>query len=796
MKLSRKFLDEYIDTQDISNEELAEKMTHVGNEYDSVEPLSPATNLVIGHIKECVMHPDSDHLHVCQVEIHPGEVTQIVCGAPNVAKNQKVIVSLVGAKLPGGIEIKKGNIRGQESNGVICSLSELGIDHKYQSEEDKKGIHILPEDAPVGENPLPYLGFDDATIDFELTSNRGDLLSILGMAYEVGAILNEKVKLPNLEVKNEVEDIKNYIKVDVKTDNCPLYLARMVKNVTIKESPNWLKARLIASGIRPINNVVDISNYVMLETGQPLHFFDYQTLGDTIVVRMAEENEKLITLDEKERILTKEDMVIANNDHAVALAGVMGGLNSEVENTTKDIVIESAIFNPVNIRLTSKRVLRSEASNRFEKGLDPLRTYMAINRACVLLEELAEGTVIKGTVAYDHVDKEPKVITITQEKINLVLGMNLSIEEIADCFKRLDFSVEIEESTFVVTVPTRRIDIRIKEDLIEEVGRIHGIEHVIGKLPVGTGRPGSYERDYIKEKEIRNRLLSMGLQQVRTYSLTSKEHLLEYTLEQFMPLELQDPMLEDRKYLRHSLIPSLYQVATYNMARNIKDIMIHEISNIYYKENDRVIEKKSLAGLITGNVTINNWQHLTIKADFYYLKGIVENLLNYMGFAHRIHFEVKEVPKEYHPYQSATIILDSEVIGYLGMIHPSISKVPVYVFELDLTKLFSIKVRPIKEKEVSKYPSISKDMAFVLDKNILSEEVMKTIQKTEGKLLSNVDVFDVYQGENIALDKKSIAFNLTFMDQNRTLTDDEVMEIFRKIITAVEEVHHGQLRDK
>lgn len=796
MKLSKNFLKEYLSLPEIETKELAEAMTHVGNEYESITALSSATNLVIGYVRECEMHPDSDHLHVCQVEIKPQEVVQIVCGAPNVAAGQKVIVSLPGAELPGGIVIKKGTIRGQESNGMICSLSELGIESKYQSEEDKAGIHVLPEDAVVGEDPLSYLCYHDETIDFELTPNRGDLLSVLGMAYEVGAIYDQKVHLPNLEIEKEIEQVDDYVSVEVKTDKCPLYLARMVKNVTIQESPQWMKARLMASGIRPINNVVDISNYVMLEYGQPLHFFDYKTLGSKIIIRLAEEGEALTTLDGLERTLSSNDIVIANEEHAVGLAGVMGGLNSEVEASTKDIVIESAIFHPTNIRLTSKAILRSEASNRFEKGLDPNRTYMAIDRACQLLEKYANGTVIAGKVIHDTTDKTPKKIEITKQKINQVLGLELTLDEIIDVFRRLDFEVSHEQDQLVVTVPTRRIDLAIVEDLIEEVGRIHGIENVESKMPVGTGFPGGYEKSYLLEKTIRNHLSSLGLQQVRTYTLTSEKEVKQFTCDSFEPLALLDPMLEERKYLRYSLIPSLLQVANYNLARNVKDIAIEEISDIYFKEEDKVVQKKRVAGLLTGKVTKSLWQHIEIPVDFYYAKGIVENLLQYLGYGRRITFSLGEVPKEMHPYQSAVIYLDRTMIGFVGMVHPSLSKTPIYVFELDFSKLFETKVRPIKDREISKYPSISKDFAFVLDEEIFAEDVIRCIQKIGGRILESVEVFDVYQGEHVDPNKKSLAFNLVFREPTRTLNDEEVMVMFRKMIEEVENKFQGVLRDK
>ena len=416
MKLSRNFLSDYVDVPDnVTTKELAEEMTHIGNEYDSCEKLIPATNLVIGKVIECVDHPDSDHLHVCKVDIGT-EILDIVCGAPNCREGLKVIVAKVGAKLPGG-EIKKGKIRGVESNGMLCSMAELGLDSKFLSEEDYLGICELESAAKVGEDPIEYLGLNDEIIDFELTSNRGDLLSILGMAYEIGAIYGTKVKDLDLNYNQEGQIDFN---LDIKTDNCKLFLAKQVKDVTIKESPDFIKNRLIASGIRPINNVVDISNYVMLETGQPLHFYGNDRLGNTIVVRMAEDGEILTTLDSEERILSKDDIVITDGERSVGLAGVMGGLSTEIEENTKNILIEAAIFNSIKIRKTSKKILRSEASNRFEKGIDPKRTYMAIERCCNLLEKYADAKIVGGIVSIDNLDVNDKEITVTLDKINKV----------------------------------------------------------------------------------------------------------------------------------------------------------------------------------------------------------------------------------------------------------------------------------------------------------------------------------------------------------------------------------------
>lgn len=414
------------------------------------------------------------------------EILDIVCGAPNVAVGQKVIVALNGAELPGGIKIKKGMIRGKESNGMLCSLSELGIDSKFQSEEDKKGIHILGDNAKLGEDPVKYMGLDDEIIDFELTANRGDLLSILGMAYEVGALYDKEVKQIDLKHSEEKEDINDSFKLDIKTDNCRLFLAKKALKVEIKESPDFIKNRLLACNIRPINNVVDISNYVMLETGQPLHFYDADRLGDKIEVRMAEDGEKLTTLDGEERTLCENDIVISDGKRAIGLAGVMGGLDTEIQNDTKNVLIEAAIFDGVKVRLTSKKIVRSEASNRFEKGLEPNRTYMAIERACVLLEKYASAKLLSKTVVYDKTEKEDKQIEISLEKINRILGSDISMEEAVDIFRRLGFNASVKDKKALVSVPRRRIDIDIEEDLIEEVGRIYGVNNIKRKIAKST----------------------------------------------------------------------------------------------------------------------------------------------------------------------------------------------------------------------------------------------------------------------------------------------------------------------
>ena len=784
MKLSRKFLSDYVDIpSDVTINELAEEMTHVGNEYDSAEKLIPATNLVIGHVLECEEHPDSDRLHVCKVDVG-SETLNIVCGAPNCRKDLKVIVALPGAKLPGG-EIKKGMIRGVESNGMLCSKAELGLDSKFLTEQDKNGIHELGSDATVGEDPIKYMKLDDEVIDFELTSNRGDLLSILGMAYEIGAIYGKKVKDIDLSYK---EEGKIDFNLDIATENCTLFLAKEIKNVTIKESPEFIKNRLIASGIRPINNVVDISNYVMLEVGQPLHFYDIDRLGRTIKVRMANENEKLITLDNEERNLSSEDIVITDGENAVGLAGVMGGLSTEIEDTTKNILIEAAIFNSTKIRKTAKKILRSEASNRFEKGIDPKRTYMAIERCCNLLEKYADATIVGGIVKIDNTDIKDKEIKVTLDKINKVLGVNVTKEEVIDILTRLDFKVIENNLEFTVTVPTRRMDISIKEDIIEEVGRYYGMEKIEGSkliLPVKEGKLDKTKR------QIKNKMISMGLNEALSYALIPESEVHRYTTNDFTHINLADPMSEDRKTLRYSLLYSLEQIYLYNKARNLKDICIFEIGKGFYKQESEYKEELKLACLMTGKyyLDINN-----TNVDFYIIKGIVEELLDYLGYNGRYTINTGEVPKELHPGVSAVINMQGKNIGIIGKLHPSITKDDVYVFEINLDMLLQNRTAKIKTKEVSKYLGMQKDVAFVVNKNVTNKEIIDVIKKSGGRLLTNIEVFDIYEGEKIGSNEKSIAYNLKFEDASKTLTEEEVMTIFNKIINDVENKLDAKVR--
>lgn len=789
MKLSINFLKDYVDLdEDIDVKKLAEDMTNAGNEYDEAGNLINATKLVIGEIVECKEHPDSDHLHCCKVNVGK-EVLDIVCGAPNARKGIKVIVALDGAQLPGGT-IKCGKIRGEVSNGMMCSIAELGLDNKFLTEEDKAGIHELPEDAPIGEDPIAYMKLNDQVIDFELTANRGDLLSILGMAYEVGAIYDKKVKDIDLSHKENKENINDIFKVKVNTENCSIFLAKKVKNVVIKESPDFIKSRLIASGIRPINNVVDISNYVMLETGQPLHFYDADCLKDCLEVRMANEGEKLTTLDGIERDLKTEDIVISDGEKAIGLAGVMGGLETEITDKTKNIIIESAIFDSVKVRRTSNAILRSEASNRFEKGLDPNRTFMAMERACHLLEKYASGEVVGDIAKYDTTEKEDKIINITAENINNILGMTISEKEILDVFRRLGFKATVKDGVIVVSVPRRRLDISIKEDLIEEVGRIYGVNNIKGKLPNILPKMGSYDKC---TRQIRNKMVDLGLNETLSYVLVPEADVKMFTKDDYETVKLLAPLSEDKNTLRHSLSVALYKIYEYNKARNNKDVSIFEIGKAFQKKDEEYTETKKLAALMSGEYYLGLDKK---KVDFYVIKGIAEEILDYLGYNGRYSFvrNLEKTPDELHPGQSAVISVNNDIVGIIGKIHPKVEKDDVFVLEIDLDRLLSKRVGKMKYKEISKFPSVKKDVAFVVDKSLTSEEIEKAIKNGGGSILTNIEIFDVYTGIGIGLDKKSMAYSLTFSDNKKTLTDEEVNSSMEKIIDTVSKKCGAELR--
>lgn len=789
--INLEWVKDYIDIEDQDLEELAVKITKAGINIEKVLT-NHIDHLTIGEVVECIPHPDSDHLHVCKVNIGRDELQQIVCGAPNVRKGLKVIVSLPGAVLPGNFEIKSSKIRGVESNGMICALYELGLEEKTE-ETYNKGIHELDPSAPIGLDPMEYLGLSDTKYELDIHKHRNnDCYYHIGFAYEIAAILNRKVTLPDESFKEIKDSIDDHFTLEVKTEKCPYYLAKMVTDIEIKESPEFIKRRLASVGMRSINNVVDISNYVMLEYGQPLHFFDQDKLGNRILVRNASKGERIVTLDGKERLLKENDIVITDGKKPVAIAGVMGGEETEISNSTKTILIESAIFDPVSIRYTASRLdLKSEASIRYGKGLNDEYTNKALNRACHLLEKYASAKILTSKICYDNIDHTEKTVEFVPSDVNKMLGIEISEEDMKIELSRLDFPYTLSNGKFQVTIPKRRLDIDPNiNDISEEIGRLYGYHNLVSTLPKVEIKRGKYIGEVKYRKMISKRLRTLGLNEVKTYTLISPSMNEQFTYQNKEHLVLPNPMSSDKSIIRTTLLPSLYQVYQYNKARKVEDILLYEISKTYDKDYK---EESLVAGLLSGTYLTNGWSSPT-KVDFYLVKGIIENIFDWVGLKNRYTFEKQEIP-DLHPGMSARIILDRKPIGIIGRIHPSLCKEEVFVFEISLNELMK-EIKPLKYKEAPKYPDMKKDMAFIVPKEVSAEDLMQTMKKRGGRLLNEMKVFDVYEGDVIEKNQKSLAFNLSFMDPTRTLTEEEVMEIFNGIITEVTEKHHAILRDK
>ena len=785
------WVKDYIDIEDQDLKELAVKITKAGINIEKVIT-NHIDNLVIGEVIECKKHPDSDHLHVCLVNVGD-EVKQIICGASNVREGLKVIVALPGAILPNNFEIKKSKIRGVESNGMLCALFELGLEEKNEDTYNR-GIYEVDSKAKVGSDAMKYLNLDDTLYELDVHKHRNnDCYYHIGFAYEIGAILNRKVTLPSDKTNPVKDEVKNHFSLKVETDKCPYYLAKMVTNVKIGESPEFIKRRLSAYGMRSINNVVDISNYVMLEYGQPLHFFDKDTLGDNIVVRNAKEGEEITTLDGKMRILNSDDIVITDGTKPVCLAGVMGGENTEVTENTKNILIESAIFDGVSIRNTSNRLnLKSEASIRYGKGLSYEYTEKAIERACHLLEKYAGATVLCGTVKHDKIDKTPKIVSFKSSEINRLLGIVISDEDVKVELNRLGFPFEYKDGEFKATIPPRRLDIDpYVNDIAEEVGRLYGYHNLVSTLPSVAIKKGEQALDIKYRKILSKRLRTLGLNEVKSYTLVSPKMAAKFKYEDKKQITLPLPMSTDKSVIRTSLISSLLKVYEYNHDHKVNDVNIYEIAKTYDASYN---EESKVCMLMSGNYLTNQWHGVNVKVDFYLIKGIVQNILDYLGFKNRYTFEKKELP-DLHPGICAAIMLDRKMIGVIGKIHPTLTKDDIYVAELSLEALMS-KVKPIKFKEALKYPEIVKDMAFVVNTDVTSDEIINVIKKAGGRLLTDIKLFDVYTGENVALDEKSLAYSLTFSSPDRTLNEEEVMDVFEKIINEVEDKLGAKLRNK
>ncbi len=802
MLVSMNWLRQYVDLDSYSADELADLITKGGIEVETVEELNKGiSGVVIGHVLECHQHPDADKLNICKVDIGDEEPVQIICGAPNIAQGQHVPVAKVGAVLPGNFKIKKAKLRGEASHGMICSLQELGIESKLVQKEFSDGIFVFSDDVKPGEDALHYLNLDDQILELGLTPNRADAMNMIGVAYEVGAVLNRSIELPSPELVRSKESAEEYVAVRVEDeDDNPYYGALVIKDVTIQSSPQWLVNRLVSAGIRPINNVVDITNFVLLEYGQPLHAFDYDRFGSKeVVVRRAGDGEKIVTLDDTERTLTSDHLVITNGSKPVAVAGVMGGADSEVQQDTTTILLEAAYFNGKLVRKASKDLgLRSDASARFEKGIDRNRVVGASERAAQLIQEIAGGTVLKGMAEQGDRTVEAKDVSIEVTRINQVLGTEISETEVAAIFERLQFSYQNFGGTFTVQVPPRRPDITISEDLIEEVGRLYGYDNVPATLPLTESTPGQLSDYQAKRRRVRRTLEGAGLYQTVTYSLTSPSKRVFFSDESTKAVRLSMPMSEERSELRTSLLPHLLEVAQYNRNRQLENLAFYETASVFLpNESDLPQEQEHLAGVVSGLWQEHLWQKEKKVTDFFVVKGILEELAVELGVEERLTFTRAEQPK-LHPGRTAAVHLDQELIGYIGQLHPEVEKAldlnETYVFEINLEKLLTANVEHLQYKKLPRFPSVTRDVALVVNESLEAGEVKRVIEEAGGKKLVEINLFDVYQGEHLEEGKKSLAFSLRYYNPEETLTEEEVKKAHDRVLTAVEEEFGATLR--
>ncbi|MDU0996203.1 MAG: phenylalanine--tRNA ligase subunit beta [Staphylococcus lugdunensis] len=793
MLISNEWLKDYVDAG-VAIEDLAERITRTGIEVDDIiDYTKDIKNLVVGYIQSKEKHPDADKLNICQVDIGEKEAVQIVCGAPNVEAGQHVIVAKVGGRLPGGIKIKRAKLRGERSEGMICSLQEIGISSNVVPKAYENGIFVFTEPIEPGTDALTALYLNDQVMEFDLTPNRADALSMIGTAYEVAALYKTKMTKPHTQSDEISESTSNELSVSIDNpEKVPYYSARIVKNVTIAPSPIWMQMRLIKAGIRPINNVVDISNYVLLEYGQPLHMFDQDHIGSKeIIVRQANENETMTTLDNTERTLVNSDIVISNSKEPIALAGVMGGDFSEVTATTTNVVVEGAIFDPVSIRHTSRRLnLRSEASSRFEKGIATEFVDEAVDRACYLLQTYADGNVLQDRVSAGNLGSFVTPIKITAEKVNKTVGFNLSCGEIKAIFEQLGFKTQQNGDELTVNVPSRRKDITIKEDLIEEVARIYGYDNIPSTMPVFEDvTSGELTDRQHKTRIVKETLEGAGLDQAITYSLVSKDHAKDFALQTRPTISLLMPMSEAHSTLRQSLLPHLIEAAAYNVARKNKDVKLYEIGRVFFGNDEGKLpeEVEYLSGILTGEYVVNTWQNKKETVDFYIAKGVVDRVAEKLNL--EFSYKAGEI-SGLHPGRTAIISLQGKDIGFIGELHPQLAAENdlnrTYVFELNYHTIMEVAVGYINYKPIPKFPGVTRDIALEVTSDVPASVLLETIHSNGDDILQDSLVFDVYEGEHLGEGKKSIAIRLNYLDTENTLTDERVTKVHDKILAALQ----------
>ncbi|MDR0297307.1 MAG: phenylalanine--tRNA ligase subunit beta [Streptococcaceae bacterium] len=788
MLVSYNWLKELVPDLAVSAVELGEKMSLSGIECEEVYTRADGlSKLVVGEIVSFEDVPET-HLHVCQVSVGAAENLQIVCGAPNVAEGAKVIVALVGARIGGGTKIKKGKMRGFESQGMLCALDELGVDTKINPMKHDDGIYIFEPSAEVGADALEMLEMTDAVIDLDVLANRGDALSMRGVAHEVAAIYDLDVKSPLSALTETAKKAADIVKVSVTTDKVATYKIRMLDGVHIAPSPSWLQNRLMNMGVKPINNVVDVTNYVMLLFGQPLHAFDFAQFGaDTITVREAKVGEMIETLDHERRALSVDDIVIVSNGRPVGLAGVMGGVESEITDATVTVALEAALFDSASIRKTSQRFsLRSEASARFEKGINEATVKAALDFAAALIAQLSGGAVLSGVVeSNDYQPKLPQV-SISLSRINEALGTTLALLEVEEIFGRLGFGVSVDGEAFSCEIPARRWDIHIEADLVEEIARIYGYDKLPTTLPasrnVGELTPFQKFR-----RSLRTKLERAGLSEIIGYSLTTQEKATEFT-PGFETVALLMPMSEDRSTLRVNMLPGLLEVIAYNQARKNSDIAIYELGNVFVAADSAsacpIYEEKNIAFAIASK-----------NADYFTAKGIVERLL--AGYEN-VRFEANADNPAFHPGRTAKVFIGDVPVAAVGQIHPLIAKKydisETYAATLDMQALFELQPAQTIFTEIPKVQAVSRDIALLVDAETTHAAIVATIRAANVKTLTKVELFDIYQDENLPEGKKSMAYNLIFQPKEATMTEDEILSALTKITRQLTEKLHAEIR--
>lgn len=802
MKLSYKWLSKYLEL-DLEPKDLAEKIERTAVEVDSVTRLDyKLKKIVVGHTLEVTEHPDSDHLHICQVDVGEEEPIQIVCGAPNIAADQDVIVALHGSRIKDNVKIKRSKMRGVPSNGMICAMQEIGYPDNVVPKDYADGIYVFPADSHVkpGDSVMEALGMDDDVIDTSVTPNRGDMFSMNGNAHEIAAILDQKANFEVLKVQDEqksADTLADQIKVEIdEQDVAPVYKLMAIENVKIAPSPFWLQTTLMKAGIRPINNVVDVTNYIMLKYGQPLHAYDLDQLkGQTISVAPAGENVKFTTLDDEKRDLRPEDLVITADGTPIAMAGVMGGMATEVSDQTQNIVIEAAIFDPIKVRKTARyHNLHSEAAMRFERGIDYSSLDDALNEAASLVADFSQGKVMSGVVVGNDTKLNPESITIALARINKILGTSLTSEEVVAIFDRLGFSTELDatKQTFKVTVPVRRWDIHIEADLLEEVARIFGYDNLPVTLPTGDPTIGQLTTEQKLMRASRTVMEGLGLTQAMSYGLTTIAKSQQFVKGDHELVKVDWPMTKDREALRMNLISGLLDDIAYNKARSVENVALYEQGRVFYGNGQAQPEEiEHIAGAITGSMQAKSWNEKEKPVTFFDVKGIVEQYLKNVAVAGEVSYVADHDRQGMHPGRTADVLLDGDVIGFIGQIHPTTAEEfkikETYVFELNLTKIIHAEKKLQHYDVISKYPAITRDIAILVNKEVSNTEVLNVINETKQKNLIKVELFDVYEGKNLEKGMKSLAYQFTYQDTNDTLQEDAINDEFSKVIKNLEE---------